>query len=290
MSNSVYNIVTERILKLLEKGVIPWKKKWIGESRPMNLLTKIPYRGINVWMLTSREFTSPYWITWNQTIKLKGTVKKEEAKNFEIIVFWKINKYNNKLASGEMEEKVIPMLKYYRVYNLEQVVLPKKQIERLVPKVEKPKFNPIEKAEKIIKGYTDKPEIKHGGGSACYVPLMDKIHMPEKENFNDEESYYAVLFHEAAHSTGSHKRLKRFKAADTHIFGSETYSKEELIAEMSSSFLCAESGIEDKTIENSASYIESWMKQIKTEDGRLLVSAASKADKAVDYILNGNKK
>jgi len=114
---------------------------------------------------------------------------------------------------------------------------------------------------------------------------MDAIQMPHKIDFKTPENYYATLFHEMAHSTGSSKRLKRFKASDSNMFGSETYSKEELVAEMCSSFLCAEAGIENSTIDNSASYIKGWLGAIKNSDKNFVLSAASKAQYAAEYVM-----
>jgi len=286
MSNIVYQIVTDRIVKLLESGTAPWKKAWKASNLPMNLTTKIPYKGVNTWLLLSCGMPSPYWLTWKQVMALGGTVKKDEAKNFQVVVFWKQLKYDKKMSDNEIEERTFPMLRYYRVYNLSQVELPKDKLEKLVPKVEVREVNEIEECENIVKNYKDCPEVNFGGDRAYYACLFDKIQMPLREDFDSDEEYYSTLFHEMAHSTGAEKRLNRFKATDSHIFGSETYSKEELIAEMTASFLCAEAGIETKTIENSAAYLASWLKAIKNGDKNFVISAASRAQRAADYILN----
>jgi len=256
----------------------------------MNLTTKIPYRGINTWLLLSLGMPSPYWLTWNQTMKLKGRVKQEEAKNFQIVIFWKQLKIADKTAKGEDNEKTIPLLRYYKVYNLSQVELPADVMKRLVPAVEPVQINKIEECENIVSNYKDCPEIKFGGDRAFYANLFDRIQMPLHEDFETDEEYYSTLFHEMGHSTGSPKRLDRFKATDSHLFGADTYSKEELIAEMAASFLCAEAGIGNETIENSAAYIQGWMKAIKNGDKNFVISAASRAQKAADYILQRNQK
>jgi antirestriction protein ArdC len=212
---------------------------------------------------------------------LKGRVKDEEAKNYETVVFWKQLKFKN----DEDEEKSFPMIRYTRVYNFGQCIFDEATIKKLVPETEENPFTPKETCENIVKGYKDCPEINFGGGRAFYSPLMDRIQMPLKESFTGEEEYYSTLFHEMGHSTGSERRLKRFKSVDSGIFGSETYSKEELIAEMVASFLSAESGIENNTIENSASYIAGWLKAIKNADKTFVVQAASRASFASNYIL-----
>ncbi len=283
--NFLYESITNRIVKMLEDGQSPWRKTWKASDLPMNLTTKIPYRGINVWMLLSSPYaTSPYWLTWNQVMKLKGRVKADEAKNYEIVVFWKQLKYT-KMVSGVEEEDTFPMLRYSRVYNLGQCEFDQAVLDKLVPKVEANEFTISEKCETIVNSYKTCPEIKFGGDRAYYVPLFDRIQMPLAQAFETADNYYATLFHEMGHSTGSEKRLKRFKATDTNIFGSETYSKEELVAEMTSSFLCAEAGIENSTIENSAAYLAGWLKAIKNSDKNFILSAASKAQYAAEYIL-----
>jgi len=286
MSNIVYQIVTDRIIKLLESGTAPWKKAWKASDLPMNLTTKIPYKGVNTWLLLSCGMPSPYWLTWKQTMALKGTVKKDEAKNFQVVVFWKQLKYDKKSTDNEIEERTFPMLRYYRVYNLSQVELPADVMKKLVPEKEVRLTNKIEDCEAIVKNYKDCPEIKYGGDRAYYACLFDRIQMPLHEDFDSDEEFYSTMFHEMAHSTGAEKRLNRFKATDSHIFGSDRYSKEELIAEMTSSFLCAEAGIENQVIENSVAYIASWMKAIKEGDKNFVISAASRAQRAADYILN----
>jgi len=283
--NFLYENVTNKILKILESGVSPWRKTWKSSELPTNLTTKIPYHGINVWtLLSSPSSTTSLWATWNQIMALGGTVKKEEAKNYEIIVFWKPLKYK-KIVGGIEEEDTFPMIRYSRVYNLSQVELPADVMKKLIPEKEVKQVNKLENCEAIITNYKDKPETKYGGDRAYYACLFDKIQMPLHEDFDNDEEYYSTWFHEMAHSTGAEKRLNRFKATDSHIFGSDRYSKEELIAEMTASFLCAEAGIENSIIENSAAYIQSWMKAIKEGDKNFVISAASRAQRAADYIL-----
>jgi antirestriction protein ArdC len=282
---TVYQIVIDRILKLLETGIAPWRKAWKASELPMNLTTKIPYRGINTWLLLSLGMPSPYWLTWNQVMHLKGRVKQEEAKNFQVVVFWKQLKVQDRNSKDEDKEKTIPLLRYYKVYNLSQVELPDAVMKRLVPVVEPVQINKIAECENIVKNYKDCPEVKFGGDRAYYANLFDRIQMPLFEDFETVEEYYSTLFHEMGHSTGAPKRLNRFNATDSHLFGSETYSKEELVAEMCASFLCAEANIETSTLENSAAYIQGWMKAIKSGDKNLVISAASRAQKAADYIM-----
>ena len=174
------------------------------------------------------------------------------------------------------------MLKYYTVFNLEQC----EGIE-IETVEESSQVNQIEACEKIMNDWKDKPEIKNAD-SAYYKPSADYIGMPEINRFENSEAYYATLFHEAIHATGHHSRLDRSGLMSKAAFGSEVYAKEELVAEMGAAFLCGKTGIEDRTVDNHASYIKSWISKLK-EDSKLLINAASKAQKAADYILEGGK-
>jgi len=129
------------------------------------------------------------------------------------------------------------------------------------------------------------PEIRHSGNRAFYSPSLDYIQLPNKTSFNNEAGYYGTLFHELAHATGHANRLGRKSILEPSYFGSHEYSKEELVAEMAAAFICGHACIENMTIENSAAYINGWLKALKN-DKTLLVHAAGQAQKAADYILN----
>lgn len=276
---NVYEIITNRITEQLEKGVIPWKKTWTGgiEGMPQNFITKKAYRGINPFLLMSMGYSSPYWMTFNQAKAKSATVKKGEKGT--PVIFWNWTEKTNE--AGKVES--IPFLKYYTVFNADQV-------EGLnLPVVEgevKPVFNPIMECEKIVEGMPLKPVVAYGGDRACYAPSTDKVCMPEKIAFISEPEYYGTLFHELIHSTKHESRLNRKDDnGKTSHFGNETYSKEELVAEFGAAFLCGVSGIETTVIENQAAYIQGWLKRLK-DDSKVLVTAAAQAQKAADYILN----
>lgn len=265
MKKSVYNIVTERIIEKLEQGTIPWKKPW-NAYPAVNWVTQKPYRGINQLLLGSGEYA-----TWNQVKKAGGSVKKG-AKS-EMVTFFKMLEVEK---GNEIE--TIPMLRYYRVFNI-------KDCERIEPKqkVETFEHDPIEEAERLVQNYTGCPEVVFGGGRASYAPGRDIIKMPERERFYTAAEYYSTLFHEMVHSTGHAGRLNRDGIEKYAAFGSERYSKEELVAEIGASMLCGVTGI-GNTIDNSVAYIQGWLGALKA-DSRLIVSAASQAQKAADYIL-----
>jgi antirestriction protein ArdC len=275
---SVYEIITDRICSLLEQGEIPWKKPWLGGGWPVNLVSKKHYRGINVALLGCTKFTSRYWVTYQQAQDLGGHVKKGEKAT--MIVFWKIMKKTDTDDDGNDKPIVLPILRYYNVFNVEQcegLKIPDNDIKER-------EFTPIEQAEKVIEGMPNRPEINHGGDKAFYSPLSDYVQMPKKTQFLTDEAYYGTLFHELSHSTGHSSRVNRKLDQKLAAFGSEDYSKEELVAEMSSSFLCGFCGIEQGLIKNSAAYIQSWLRSLRN-DKQMIVFAAAQAQKATDWIL-----
>jgi len=279
---NVYEIVTKQIMEKLEAGVIPWQKPWIGSDTPKNLISKKGYRGINLLLLAYSGFTSPYWITFKQCGKLGGQIKKGEKGT--IIVFWKI--INKKDKDGEIiEDKHTSLLRYYRVWNTEQCEIDSKKVP--VTEVEGAEFNPIERCEEIVSKMQLKPEIVFKENRAVYYPSKDLVNMPKPESFVTPEEYYSTLFHELAHSTGHRDRLDRKSLISYAPFGSSEYSKEELVAEITASFLCGVSNIENKTLDNSTSYIAGWLKKLK-DDPKMVVLSAGQAQKASDFILNLN--
>lgn len=297
LKKDVYETVTNQIIEGLNKGFIPWRKPWKTHP-PMNLITKKAYRGINLFLLDLmsflRGYKSPYWLTFRQCMQKRGKVQRGE-KGTQII-FWKwmekkVNLKNtneNDLVNWRKQEikqgyRLVKnaFLKFYTVFNYDQCRDLKDDFE-----YEKEERGSINEAERIIKNYRNCPIIQHGGNKACYIPSSDEIRVPMKNDFESVEDYYSTLFHESIHSTGHTSRLNREELGQG-FFSSEDYSKEELIAEMGASFLNSLVRIKDKTIENSTAYIQSWLKVLKN-DKKLVLIAASQAQKAVDYILDVN--
>jgi antirestriction protein ArdC len=271
---SVYEIVTQRIIEQLEAGVAPWKKPWTSKA-PANLCSTKEYRGLNVLMLASQGFPSRFWLTFNQAAKLGGHVKKGEKAT--LVTFWKIGEYEKK-ETGEKKDSFL--LKYYRVFNLEQTEGIAEKLGLDKPEARIPS---IETCERIVAEMRHCPRFEDSN-AAWYRPRTDTVGMPHKQKFESAESYYATLFHELAHSTGHPSRVGRDGIENVNSFASESYSKEELIAEMSSAFLCGVSGFSPAVIGQSAAYLHSWISRLKG-DSRLLISAASAAQKASDFIL-----
>ncbi len=278
---TVYEIITDRIIEILDKGIIPWNKPWKDKypSFPTNLISKKPYRGINPWLLMAtayeKGYSSPYWLSFKQAKEKGGRVRTGEKGT--MVIFWTfVTKENKDKEDENIKIEKIPILRYYTVFNVEQC-------EGIEIPVENPVIipNKIEACEQILALYENCPPIRNGSNRAFYSPALDTITMPDKDQFIDMEHYYSTLFHEIAHSTGHESRLHR---SNFDHFGSENYGKEELIAEMTAAFLCATAGIDNKTIETNAAYIASWKEAIKA-DTRMVIISAAQAQKAADYIL-----
>jgi antirestriction protein ArdC len=274
MSEKIYQMVTDRIIEKLEKGVVPWRRPW-NNAAPVNWVKQTPYRGINSLLLEPGEYA-----TFKQISEAGGKVRKGEKG--QIVVFWKWIERENE-ETGEQEQ--IPFLRYYKVFDIE------KQAEGLESKREKETFDhdPIDSAQRTVEGYIDAPVVSHQSGRAVYYPELDYVSVPPINDYRKAEEYYSVLLHELIHSTGHQSRLARTGITQSGVsFGDENYSKEELIAEIGAAMLCGIAGIENVTIENSASYIQSWLRALK-EDSKLIVYAAAQAQKAADYIYPQNK-
>lgn len=269
---NVYEIITDRILALLNTGLVPWRKPWRNEV-PKNLISKKPYRGVNILLLGSATYPSPYWLTFNQAKSLKGSVKKGERGT--PVIFWRVTEEED--ANGKRSKDFV--LRYYTVFNV-------MQCEGIaIPKIEAPKqVEPIAACEEVIDSYFMPPRIDHGGSRACYIPSDDRILIPRREAFSSPEEYYSTLFHELSHSTGAEHRLARKGVTEHTSFASHSYSFEELVAEVASSFLAGEAGISASVIENSASYIAHWSKVLRSEP-KWMVQASAQAAKAADMIL-----
>lgn len=275
MNAYVYERITERIITLLTQGTVPWQKPWKARTGlPRNLVSQKPYRGINVFLLLAMSYESPFWLTFRQALQLGGSVRKGEKSC--PVVFWKQTTLEDK-ESGEPQKK--RLLRFYHVFNLAQC----DGLKNCTAPVETP-VNGICQPEEIVAHMPQRPEIKHGMSRAFYSPREDCVGLPVRERFERAEGYYATLFHELVHATGHESRLNRVTLTEKAGFGSNPYCKEELIAEMGAAFLCGQAEIAERTIDNSAAYLNSWLDQLRS-DKTLIVHAAAQAQKAADFIL-----
>lgn len=280
---NVYEMVTTRIIEQLEKGLIPWERPWTGvRSGAFNRVSKKSYSLLNQMLLKhDGEYAS-----FKQWQELGGKVRKGEKS--EIVVFWKWLEVAETKEDGEIEIKNIPYLKYINVFHISQV----DGVEPL-PKEELNEIEPIEHAEKVLADYWERESIRvehTRSNKAYYSPTRDLIHLPLFEQFITASEYYGTAFHESVHSTMKANRCNREEERKGKLvaFGSEDYSKEELVAEIGSATLMNIIGIEtNHSFRNSTAYIQSWIKVLKN-DVKFIVSASSRAEKAVDYIMNAN--
>ena len=268
----IYKTVTDSIITELEKGAAPWVKPWKADSSAdKNFISQKPYQGINRLLLgmssMAQGYSNPAWATYKQWTEAGAQVKAGERATH--IVFFKPLVGQDK-ATGEQKNYCV--IRGYAVFNVEQTDLD------IIPS-EKPagEFNPIPGCEdRIIKtGAT----ISHGGDAAFYMPSQDRIQLPNKTAFQGEANYYATAFHELAHWTGAKHRLDR--DLDKGKFGNPAYAFEELVAEMSAAFLCADYRIQGEL--RHAGYIQHWLKACR-DDSKAIFKAAALAQKAVDYI------
>ena len=283
----LYQEITDRIVAELEQGVIPWQKPWSGVQGAISHTTGKRYSLLNQILLGCR---SGEFITFKEAQREGGHIKKGEKAS--MLVFWKFLENakrddNGSVvigADGKPIMESVPFLRYYNVFHIDQC-------EGIQPRfAEEPTpgehLSPDEAAEGIVQDYVQRSGVKltiQHSDRAFYRPITDSVTVPELAQFTNVSEYYSTLFHELTHSTGHGSRLNRL--TDVAAFGSESYSKEELIAELGAAFLVNHAGLETNgSFRNSAGYIQSWLKALKN-DKRLIVSAAGKADKAVAMIL-----
>lgn len=285
--SDIYTRVTNQILESLEEGVRPWAKPWTAEGLPGQFVTPVrhngtAYRGVNIVLLWSaaleRGFINPYWMTYKQATELGAQVRKGE-KGSLIVYADKFSKTETD-QNGDECELLIPYMKGYTVFNADQIEgLP----ERYQPHARDalPCLPRLEQTEQFFT--QTKAEIRHGGGMAFYSRGMDYIQMPERNSFKNVESYVSTLAHELTHWTSHQGRLDRQFEGNKH-FGGDAYAKEELVAELGAAFLCAELGVASDIRDDHAAYIGHWLAILKN-DKRFFFSAASKAQRAVDYLM-----
>lgn len=284
----VYQIINEKIIKALESGTVPWRKPWrdTAGGLPRNLVTKRQYRGINLLLLLLENNEQNLFLTAKQAKDIGAKVK--EGERGRIVTYWKpLEKQDGDLDTAESlnSEKGKYILRYYIVYNISQCEgIPEKMIE---PPVGIGSFTPIQVCDEIVAGMQNCPEIRFKEQKAYYDPLRDFINMPKKKSFATEPSYYSTLFHELVHSTGHFSRLKRSTLIEMSEFGSDQYSHEELVAEIGSCYLLNEAHITQE-FEQNVAYMHEWTSRLKS-DKRLLFSACTQAQRAVDYIIGVNE-
>ena len=270
----IYEEVTRRIVEQMEQGEIPWHKPWIAGGNCVSYATGKPYSLLNQMLLGKPG----EYLTFRQCQQAGGHIHRGEKAH--MVVFWKWIEQENEETG---EKRQIPFLRYYSIFHINQC-------EEIAARHAKPlpqTADTDEAAERIISAYLQNSgvKLKHvEGDQACYRPADDSVTLPLRAQFAETAEYYSTAFHELTHSTGHSKRLNRLE--QTAFFGSEAYSKEELIAEIGASALMNAASLETpSSLRNSAAYIQNWLRILK-KDKRFIVGASGKAEKAVQMILN----
>ena len=281
---NVYQMVTDRIIEQMEKGIIPWHKPWVGGTGvAISYTSRKAYSALNQLLLGKPG----EWLTWKQIQDHKGTVKKGAKSRFCVFFQWVEKKVENP-DTHEIEDCSYPILKWYHVFHIEDT----EGIEsKIVKVVANPDIKPVQEAENIIKGYLDRePKLKFycegESGSAYYNPGTDEVVVPNIHQYAEVEEYYSTTFHELTHSTMHKDRCDRTAENKKAAFGGADYSREELVAEIGAAMLCNRSGLDsEKAFKNSVGYIQSWLKALRNNN-HMIVWAAGRAEKAAKYILN----
>ena len=269
----IYKEVTDRIMAQLENGIIPWQKPWIASGNAISHVTGHSYSLLNQ-MLLGRPGE---YVTFAQCQKEGGKVKKGEKSS--MVVFWKFIEQEDEETH---EKKQVPFLRYFNVFHIDQCEGLKAKHQKALPNT----ANADEAADDIISDYLNREGVKlqhQEGDRAFYSPTSDSITLPLLAQFAETAEYYSTAFHELIHSTGHASRLNRLEKIA--FFGTEAYSKEELVAEIGAAALMNAAGLETaNSFRNSAAYVQNWLK-VLSDDKRFIISAAGKAEKAVNLIL-----
>jgi antirestriction protein ArdC len=294
-NQQTYEIITDRICSLLESGVVPWRVPWSTSNvRHCNVQYRKPYRGVNALMTWAtahvRGYSSPYWLTFKQALALGGNVRRGE-KSVPIIYTSAVTKTERDDAGDEIERQ-IRFVKYFNVFNVAQCDGLPFDASELVPELTLFATSPIDECERVIASMPSRPTIQHVEQSAWYRISNDLVNLPAFASFEKSTDYYATAFHELVHSTRHSSRLDRRDSSETsdtgRAFGCASYAREELVAEIGAAFLCCVAGIEQPTIEQSASYVAHWLSALRN-DPRMIVSAAAHAQRAADFITRASE-
>ncbi|SEN20792.1 ArdC family protein [Halomonas caseinilytica] len=292
----IYQAVTDRIVAQLEQGTIPWVKPWNSSGKPepaltpRNAVTGRPYNGINVVLLWSAAaengYTQDRWLTFKQAKEAGGSVKKGETST--LACFYKPMKKpkldddgNQELdEEGNPKEERFAILRGFNLFNIDQC-------EGLPDEITEPgsssevAFSPHDEAEHVMA--SSGVAIEHvEGNKAFYTPALDRIRLPARHQFDLAERYYSTALHELVHSTGHQKRLAREGIVAFDGFGSPSYAREELVAELGMAYLCGQLGIAGEL--QDASYIANWIAALR-EDKRAIFNASGHAREAAEFLL-----
>ncbi|MCR9196531.1 MAG: zincin-like metallopeptidase domain-containing protein [Hyphomonas sp.] len=285
MKQDIYQKVTDKIIADLEQGELTWLKPWSAGNTDGRIVKPlrhngVAYSGINVLMLWGAAmeagFSSPTWMTFKQAKELGAHVRKGERGNS--VVYANTITKTEEQDDGSEEERTIPFMKAYTVFNVEQIDgLPDHYYTKPEPVIDPAQR--IKHADNFFAATG--ADIRHGGNRAYYGGGSDHVQMPHFECFRSPEAYYATLAHELTHWTKHKSRLDRDFGRKR--WGDEGYTREELVAELGAAFLCADLALTPEPDANHAAYIDSWLAVLKN-DKRAIFSAAAHAQKAADFL------
>lgn len=288
MKSEIYEQVTAKIIEMLDKGEISWQKPWAASFSCRSGATNKPYSLLNQLLLGQRP---GFYFTFKQVKERGGHIRKG-AKS-EAIFFYKTLTVDSNIVIGSKDEneaespmkKNIPMLKMYRVFHQSDI----NGID--CPQIDTSGYTHTldNTAEAVISAYISRENINFDNSAsdrAFYRPFDDSVKVPNPSQFADIAEYYSTTFHELSHSTLTESRCNRKASQGITFFGSEDYSREELVAEISAAMLCHRTGVDtEKAFRNSVAYIQGWRRALKNGPVAI-VWAASRAEKAARYILN----
>lgn len=283
----IYRIVTERVMEQLSKGVCPWHRPWTGLSDgAINYKTRKPYSLLNQILLGK----AGEWLTFNQIKECGGSIKKG-AKAGMVVYYSTYTVTNEKKEDGDEKTvtsiREIPILRYYNVFHIDDTTGIESKIKEDIP-TESP--DTVAEVDDIISDYVQREGIKFHNDKpsnrAFYSLSSDSVTVPMISQYAEAGEYYSTVFHELTHSTIPARRCNREDDNKNHRFGSKDYSREELVAEIGSAMLCNVTNVStERAFDNSVSYINGWLRALEN-DTRMIVWAASRAEKAARYILN----
>ena len=282
----LYDEITHKIIAELEAGRIPWVQPWgtaaakAPLAMPQNASTRRRYSGINVLILwgavIERGFSGQSWLTFRQALGLGGNVRKGERGTTVVYADCFVpNDERRRAAETGEEAQAIPFLKRFTVFNADQCEGLPKDVASVAPPPPPGLIEP--QAEALIAATG--AEFRIGGARAFYSPGGDFVQVPPPQAYFEPINWHRTAFHELSHWSGAACRLGRDLSGS---FGSKSYAREELVAEIAGAFICASLGIVPTV--RHADYIGSWLEVLR-EDNRAIVRAASSASKAADYIL-----
>jgi antirestriction protein ArdC len=285
MKQDIYSRVTDKIIADLEQGELTWLKPWSAGNMDGRIVRPLryngaPYSGINVLMLWGAalegDYSSPYWMTFKQAKELGAHVRKGERGN--PVVYANTMTKTEEGADGTEQERTIPFMKAYSVFNVEQIDgLPERYYAKPEPVIDAAQR--IDHADNFFAATG--ADIRNGGNRAYYSGGSDHVQMPPFECFRSPESYYATLAHELTHWTKQKTRLDR--EFGRQRWGDEAYAREELVAELGAAFLCADLALTPEPGTDHAAYIQSWLKVLR-DDKRAIFAAAAHAQRAADFL------